>query len=380
MAVKLNVDKPETPPVGAALGREVFPDCTAPAERGLRGQGPLPQKHPQDRARLWGLTGLLLAILLLSGCATPLQTRDLLREPPDELPRQVELDQTPFHPQELYQCGPAALATVLGARGLLVHPDDLVDEVYVPERQGSLQTEMLAAARARGLVAYVIEPRMETLLKEVAAGHPVLVFQNLGLNAFPYWHYAVVIGFDLDQEEIILRSGTIHRHVTRMPVFERTWRRGDYWAFVVQPPGQLPATAQPLRWLRAANALEATGQLTTAATAYRTATQQWPDHPVAWIGLGNTLYALEDHNGAEQAFRQLIQRNPEAHAAWNNLAHVLHARGCNTQALEAVTCALRMAPNESFYQRTLETVTRSPDAQPQDNTCLPLLCPTEAHQ
>jgi hypothetical protein len=323
---------------------------------------------------------LLLAVLLLNGCATPLQTHELLRGPPDEIPRQVELDQTPFHPQELYQCGPAALATVLGARGLMVQPDDLVDEVYIPERQGSLQTEMLASARARGFVAYVIEPHMETLLKEVAAGQPVLVFQNLGLNVFPYWHYAVVIGFDLDAEEIILRSGTIRRHVTPMPVFERTWRRGDYWAFVVQPPGQLPTTAQPLPWLRAANALEATGQLDTAATAYKTATRHWPEHPVAWIGLGNTLYALEEFPAAEQAFRQLIHQDPKAHAAWNNLAHVLHARGCGTQALEAVTCALRMAPNESFYQRTLETVTASPDAQPQDNACLPLICPTEARQ
>ncbi|TVQ74520.1 MAG: hypothetical protein EA372_02275, partial [Chromatiaceae bacterium] len=115
MAVKLTLEKPGIPYVGAAP--------------------------------LWGLASLLLAILLLSGCATPLQTRDLLNEPPDELPRQVELDQTPFHPQELYQCGPAALATVLGARGLIVHPDDLVEEVYLPERQGTLQTEMLAAAR-----------------------------------------------------------------------------------------------------------------------------------------------------------------------------------------------------------------------------------------
>ncbi|MGM0675881.1 MAG: PA2778 family cysteine peptidase [Pseudomonadota bacterium] len=336
-----------------------------------------PRRWPRGWATPAGLMCLVLAVLLLNGCATPLQTRDLLRDPPDEMPRQVELDQTPFHPQELYQCGPAALATVLGARGLMVHPDDLVDEVYLPERQGSLQTEMLASARARGFVAYVIEPHMETLLKEVAAGQPVLVFQNLGLNAFPYWHYAVVIGFDLDAEEIILRSGTIRRHVTPMPVFERTWRRGNYWAFVVQPPGQLPTTAQPLPWLRAANALEATGQLDTAATAYQTAARHWPEHPVAWIGLGNTLYALEDHTGAEQAFRQLIQTDPEAHAAWNNLAHVLHARGCGTQALEAVTCALRMAPDEPHYQRTRETVKASPDTPTGNDTCLPALCPID---
>ena len=40
----------------------------------------------------------------------------------------IELSGTPFFPQEEYQCGPAALATVLNAAGVAVAPDDLVDQ------------------------------------------------------------------------------------------------------------------------------------------------------------------------------------------------------------------------------------------------------------
>ena len=42
----------------------------------------------------------------------------------------VELTQTPFFPQQSHQCGPAALATALGASGVDVTPDDLVPQTY----------------------------------------------------------------------------------------------------------------------------------------------------------------------------------------------------------------------------------------------------------
>ncbi|HJU50574.1 MAG TPA: hypothetical protein VJ575_07595, partial [Pseudogulbenkiania sp.] len=76
--------------------------------------------------------GLLLAVvLLLSACATPVVRQQLART---DLPRQVELTDTPFFPQEQYQCGPAALATVLTASGKTVAPEELTSQVYVPAR------------------------------------------------------------------------------------------------------------------------------------------------------------------------------------------------------------------------------------------------------
>ena len=63
-----------------------------------------------SRGRTWAVLALLLALLLLVGCAGPTRLAQL----PAELPERVELTATPFHPQTEYQCGPAALATVLG--------------------------------------------------------------------------------------------------------------------------------------------------------------------------------------------------------------------------------------------------------------------------
>src|SRR5512139_1678185 len=152
-------------------------------------------------AGLW-----LVAALLLTSCAHQVP---LMQERVAQLPRRVELAATPFLPQARYQCGPAALATVLAARGVTVSPEELVREVYLPARQG-------------GLLAVAVEPDLDAVLEEVAAGNPVLVLQNLGLDWLPRWHYAVVVGYDLDAQELLLRSGTEPRRVTQFAVFLNT--------------------------------------------------------------------------------------------------------------------------------------------------------------
>jgi hypothetical protein len=322
----------------------------------------------------WHLVQLALALTILGGCASAPQSARIAENPPEGLPLRVELVETPFFPQEAYQCGPAAVATVLAAQGLDVTPEVLVAEVHIPERQGSLQAELRAAVRARERVAYRLEPELNAILAEVAAGHPVVVFQNLGLAVAPRWHFAVVMGYDLEAGEIVLRSGTIERHVNSMRLFERTWTRADRWAFVAVPPEQLPATAQPFPWLRAVNELEQTGFLGAAKLGYETAIARWPDEPIGYLGLANTQFAGSDFGGAEQTLRALLQRQPGRHEGWNNLAHVLKARQCGSQARTAAACATALAPEAPVYRQT-ERSTLGSDSSGSD--CRPLPpCPS----
>lgn len=171
---------------------------------------------------------LLLVLTLLGACArtpiVPIGTAGL--------PEQVELAEVPFFPQEAYQCGPAALATMLTQRGIDTSPDELVDQVYLPGRQGSLQVEMVAAARAHDLLVYPLEPRLEALLTEVAAGNPVLVLQNLAFDRWPQWHFAVVVGYDLTSQTLVLRSGTTRRWTGTFGQFERSWAKGKPGSYV----------------------------------------------------------------------------------------------------------------------------------------------------
>ena len=297
---------------------------------------------------------LVSVAALLSGCVATLQGDGLSK---NQFPRPVELTEVPFFPQEEYQCGPAALATLINWSGTPITPEALVPQVYVPARAGSLQVEIVAAARRQGLVSYVLRPELSALMSEISAGNPVMVLQNLGLSWHPTWHYAVAVGFDLPQRQIILRSGTRKRYVVPLAVFERTWARSEYWALVVMPPDKLPATAEELSYLEAVLGLEQLKRWQPANQAYAAALTRWPDSLSAQMGLGNTRYALGDKDGAEAIFRQATLDHPDAGAAFNNLAQVLVEQGRLGEAAEAAQRAVTLGgPSLKTYENTLNQI------------------------
>ena len=266
------------------------------------------------------------------------------------LPDRILLQDVPFHAQDAYQCGPASLAMVLNHRGVAATPDSLKDRVYLPERKGTLQVEMISAAREQDLLVYPLDKDLQAILTELAAGNPVLVMQNLAFNWYPQWHYAVVVGYDLNAREMLVHSGLNKAQREPFHVFMRTWSRADYWARVMLPPGQLPATARPLTYLRAASDLEQTGRLQSAEAAYRSAVEQWPDQPTARFGLGNTLWAGDKRPAALEQFQQLVNDFPDFQPGWNNLATGLELSGCASAAAAARQCSQQVPKPDTCAQ------------------------------
>lgn len=301
----------------------------------------------------------VLCITLLTACATPYQA-DLLRDSPPDIPPVIELSSVPFYPQRDYQCGPAALATVINHFQVQTTPEELLPLVYIPELKGSLQVEMLAATSQFGLLAIQQDGSLEAILREIASGNPVLVMQNLGLEAYPFWHYAVVIGYDLQSEHIILRSGEIKRLVRPFSVFERTWQRANFWSVVVVSPEIMPITASEDKFISAVVALESSGLKQAVLLAYQNGLKRWAQSFVMQMGLGNTHYALQDYRLAEQAFRAAIDINPVRAEAWNNLAYALLKQGKKAQAIEAVEQAVSLQPEGKQYQASRKEISSHP--------------------
>ena len=294
----------------------------------------MPAASLSSRAARWLL--LLGAAVLLSACGALIpQTVALRSDWPEGVPRAMELAQVPFHAQEDYQCGPAALAMAMNHAGAPVRPETLVDEVWLPARQGSLQVEMLAAPRRHGLVSYALAPRYADLLREIAAGNPVIVLQDAGL-VFPQWHYAVVNGYDYATGTIYLRSGLQPRQAMPFSWFERTWRAGRYWAMVVLPPDRIAATASEERWLKALGALERGRDTDATVRAYRTALARWPDSLPMAVGLANQLHAQGALDEAAGVLRASLQHNPRSVVLLNNLAQTLSDQGRNGEALAVI--------------------------------------------
>jgi tetratricopeptide (TPR) repeat protein len=264
----------------------------------------------------------------------------MLAQQPLAIPSHIELEATPFFPQTAWQCGPAALATVLGASGVDVLPEQLTPQVYLPERKGSLQVEMLSAARRQNRIAPAIDPTLTGLLNTLAEGYPVVVLQNLSLPMWPRWHYAVAVGYQLDPPQLILRSGTSQRVVVPMSTFERTWARSSNWAMVTLRSGELPRSVPEPEYRSAVLAYEKTAPPEQVRLAYQAAVARWPDTMLFWMGLGNAAFTLQHYDEAEQAFRRAAQLPGEQDSALNNLALALAAQGRRAEAIEAAEQAI----------------------------------------
>ena len=281
-----------------------------------------------------------VVMALASGCAV--QTQALRQAPPTGVAQRVELERTPFFAQTEYQCGPAALATALGAAGLPADPAVLGEQVFLPARTGTLQIEMMAGARRQGAVAARIPGTLEALVREVDAGRPVVVLLNLGLSFAPTWHYAVVVGYDIQAGDVLLRSGTTRRAVMAMRTFEHTWARSGHWAFVVLPPGQWPVQAEEKSVVEAAIGFERSGAPASAVLVYRSALQRFPESLSLRMGLGNALYASGDKPAAAQAFRDAAERHRSA-PAWINLSATLIELRSRDEAVKAAREAVAAA-------------------------------------
>ncbi len=297
-------------------------------------------------------------LAILSACSTP-QTSLLLQQRPSTLPPHLELTEVAYFPQEENQCGPASLAMVLATAGLPIQPEQLKDELYIPDRKGSLQVEMLAAARRQGMLAYQLEPHLEYVLNEVAAGNPVIVLENLSLQWFPMWHYAVVIGYDLDKQEIILRSGAERRDVMTLSTFEHTWSRSQYWAMLALPLSRIPQTATPGNYIQSLQALGHSRPQASLQPAFEAALQRWPDDLAVQIAAGNEAYNRNDFANAQRIFRIATSSHPDSAAAFNNLAQTLSDMGQYEEALRIIHQAVQIGgPLKSIIVATQAEIER----------------------
>ena len=170
---------------------------------------------------------LTLAACLLSGCVSP----RALRTPED---RQVRLV-VPFFPDDTDQCGPSALASVLGYWGKPSTPGELRQEIYRAHLKGSLTVDLLLAAESRGLSAEMADGGLVQVKKELEEGHPVIAFVNVGLRVYPIGHYMVITGYDDGRQVLFAHSGMKRDKKISYGKFDKQWEKTRRWTLLILP-------------------------------------------------------------------------------------------------------------------------------------------------
>lgn len=292
----------------------------------------------------------VLAAAALAGCAAP--SGPLVGDDA------VRVAHVPFIDQPDWQCGPASLAMAAAAAGRPVPVEDFARAAFVPGRAGSLQPEMLAAPRRHGLLATELTPGLAALREELRQGRPVVVLQNLGLAAWPVWHYAVVVGLDEGEGRVELHSGDTRSLRMPLSTFDRTWARAGRWALVLTPPTRLPAAIDLPRAMNAAAGLQRV-DAQAGAQAWESVHARWPEDRRVRFGRANALLAIGRAADAAAGFRSAIEVDPGFADAWNNLAIALDAAGDRAAARRAAERAVSIGgPRLPAYRDTLASLAR----------------------
>src|SRR5687768_14564949 len=121
---------------------------------------------------------------MLAGCASSTPQASAFFKEQTHLPDYQQIQGVPFVNQAHGYCGPATLTMALNWAGRPVTVDEIAPQVFTPGMKGTFQTDMVTAVRRQGLLAIPVQ-NLNALLNEVSAGHPVVVFQNLGIKLIP---------------------------------------------------------------------------------------------------------------------------------------------------------------------------------------------------
>lgn len=263
--------------------------------------------------------------------------------------KKTQFIQVPFIAQTENYCGPASLAMIMHSLSINTPVEVLGAQMFTPGKKGTLQSDMVSAIRRNGLIEIPLN-KFSEVLSEVESGRPVLVFQNLGFWPVDLWHYAVVVGYDIKKNQMLLHSGTEKKLRLSMTTFLNTWERGGSWARVIVLPGEIPVTASELEILKSAAALEQIKFLKEAELSYQSIQKKWPDSFGALIGLGNVYFSQGRLRPAEDILKEVTSKFPTQSTGHHNLAIVYYQQQKTIKAKSSALKAVETATPEMVEQ------------------------------
>lgn len=237
---------------------------------------------------------------------------------------------------------------MLGHLGKQVPVDELAAQSFTPGKEGALQADVITSIRRRGLISAPVRT-LENLLLELNAGYPVLILQNLGLKWIPRWHYAVAVGYDLQESEIILHTGPDAFRSLGLFTFEKTWKRSENWGLLILKPGQLPVSVSEVELLKSTAQLEKMSFLKEARESYTSILKKWPGSLGALIGLGNITFTKKEFGASAQFLKTATELHPDSAEAWHNYSLALSALKKPKDAKIAAAKAVSLAQGNLLY-------------------------------
>lgn len=149
-----------------------------------------------------------------------------------------------LHQKHELDCGPTALAMVLGYHGG-ASKETLLAEL--PEAQRSVVTQLRDVAKKHGFESYVMEGKPEDLVYELKHGRPVIVGVAKPTLKDAVAHYEVVVGLHRESQRVATIDPAVGLRQNTFNGFLTEWQGAGRVLLVVIPKGAKPSgPSEPL--------------------------------------------------------------------------------------------------------------------------------------
>jgi ABC-type bacteriocin/lantibiotic exporter with double-glycine peptidase domain len=130
----------------------------------------------------------------------------------------------PFYAQQgRYDCGPAALASLLAQRNAGVSLEQIREATYTPALQGSLLPDLENYARRLGYGTSSGRGDLALLRGTINAGAPLLIPLEMGRWGLTRPHYVVVFGYV--GSDFVVHAGKQGRMTIAAAELDRRWQK-----------------------------------------------------------------------------------------------------------------------------------------------------------
>ena len=158
------------------------------------------------------------------------------------------IEAVPFFPQPQGElmCGPAALASVMGYYGDDASMAAVAREVYHERLKGTLPIDLFIYAREKGFKAEYYKGGMEDLKEKLSRSTPLILFLNLGLEAYPVGHYIVALGYNENFKVVLAHSGLERAKVYGYGRLLNAWSKTGFATLLVTPKPTPPGPPEDI--------------------------------------------------------------------------------------------------------------------------------------
>jgi len=244
--------------------------------------------------------------------------------------------------QRAYQCGPAALESVLRYWGVKADASALAGSLSSSRRaRGVLNIALAQQMKEQGFWTQMESSDPEQLKEWVRRGVPPVIALSVGPLGLPLYHFVVVTGFDDRQGLFYLNAGGAGVESLKQEQLDARWKKTGRWLLIACPPERV---TWPLNGRQSAEMgllFEKQGNLESALRWYQTAREREPDNPAVQFNLANVHLRKGNLAEALAIYEGLAPRHPRWGALQNNLAWTRLNMGDPRGAAETLLSAFR---------------------------------------